>query len=124
MAKYHHFVCILFSPPPDCARCERYTVWNGTPQRFRPEGSIAYSGCRDLCGSCYRHLRMFDPDELPRYPRRNRRCLDLHDEMEFLTAQGVRSVEAAARIIGVTPVALERALYRARHMLAREGVAA
>lgn len=123
MAK-HRFVCILLLPPPDCAHCKRYTVWNGTPHRFRPEGAIHYSGCRDLCGSCYRHLRVNDPDKLTSYPRHTRKILDVHEEYQFLVSQGATSIEDAARIIGMTPVALDRALYRARHMLTREGVAA
>lgn len=123
MAK-HTFVSIVLLPPPDCARCKCVTYWKQTPRRFRPEGSGSYSGCRDLCGSCYYHLRRYDPDGLSAYPRRNRRCLDLRDEVEFLATQGVTEVVAAARILGIAPLSLERALYRARDMMARQGVAA
>lgn len=123
MAKYV-FVNILFLPPPDCVRCERHTVWHGTPAQFKPEGAVSWGGCRGLCGSCYHHLSEYNPDGLADYPRRNRRSLDVYEEFEFLKSQGPVTKEKAASVIGVTLRAFELAIQRAQIRLDSERIAA
>lgn len=118
------FVSIVMLPPPDCVRCKHPTCWSGTPAHFKPKGAKSYSGCRNLCAGCYSHLRHYEPDKLPDYPRRTRRCLDLREEVDFFATQGITSLNKVAGIMNMNPLSLERALFRARHMLAREGVKA
>lgn len=120
----HAFVNIVMLPPPDCVRCEHPTYWKGTPSHFKSENAKCYSGCRELCSACYYHLRNYEPDKMADYPRRYRRCLDLHEEVTFLATQGITSSNKVALMMGMNPSSLERALLRARHMIAREGMKA
>jgi len=108
----HSFVSIVQMPPADCARCTRPTFWKGTPELFRPENAVTYSGCRDLCGSCYRHLRRYNRDGLANYPRQTRKGTDVYDEYEFLKTTGITGKQDAARLIGMSLEAFERAIHR------------
>jgi hypothetical protein len=118
------FKCILNVPPPDCAHCQRPTYLPGTPERFRPENAVGYSGCRRLCSTCYCVLRL-DPEALAAYPRiRYRKCLDILEDFEYLQANYGGSKRLVAERLGMKHTTLCQALARARRILAREAAEA
>jgi len=66
---------------------------------------------RKLCAACYSLLRR--TGDLYDYPASVRRAVDVAEDWEFLRRVGVSRKDAAARM-GMTDIAFERALYRAR----------
>lgn len=109
------FRCILFGPPPDCARCAQSTVWINTPEQFREPGLRTFSGVRRLCSPCYRYLHAHDRDALADYPRVYRSSQDTYEEFLTLKSRYPRwTKREIAALIGITPTALAQAIVRSR----------
>jgi hypothetical protein len=115
MIRGHMFVNILYLPPPDCRRCDRQMFWPRTPLRFRSKDSRAYSGTRDVCGTCYHAIRG-NPDELVKYPTRSHRTEDTYRMYIVYKIRHPRWTkrEIAEGLMGMTYAAVDRAICRAR----------
>ena len=102
--------------PPTPAEC-RSCGWPIRAHSAPPDGRAVHRG-HGLCVMCYSRARRARAQEASGPPRSRPSDLVIEDA-EWLARQG-ETIESAAKRVGMTATAMERALYRAaRHDIVR-----